>query len=276
MRKTLILSAILFSFFMEDSIFACTAFIAVDGDTVLVGGNEDPNKNYPIKLKFEPAEKEKYGRVYFIYKDEIPQTGINDQGLMFDYFATPFSSPKVTVDKQKTEFNGLLMNKALKKCATVKQVLKFIDKYNLGFLKHYKCQVFIADSTGASAIIEGDNILRGNGKYQIVTNFHQSSVPVNKKPCEWYRIGCDRYKTALTMLKDQQNISVDGFRKVLAATCVEGLLAETLYSYIYDFKQGLLYVYYLHNFKKAAVINLKDELKKEKHAYDLSSLIAFD
>ena len=261
---------ILFSLFMKGTLFACTAFIGVDGETVFVGGNEDPKKIYPVELKFEPADKDKYGRVYFVYKDDIPQTGINDQGLMFDYFATPFSTPKVTVEKQKTEFNGLLMNKALEECATVEQVLKLIARYNLGFLKYYKCQVFIADSTGESAIIEGDNILRRNGKYQIVTNFHQSSVAKDKEPCEWYRLGCDRYKTAMTMLNDQQHISVEGFRKILASTYVKGIFAETLYSYIYDFNHGLIHVYYLHDFNNAAIVNLKEELKKAKHSIGLS------
>jgi hypothetical protein len=154
MKKIVLYLIILFSLFMKGTLFACTAFIGVNGKAVFVGGNENPTKLYPVELKFEPADKDKYGRVYFVYKDDIPQTGINDQGLMFDYFATPFSSPKVTVEKHKTEFNGLLMNKALEECATVKQVLKLIDKYNLGFLKRYKCQVFIADSTGDSAIKE--------------------------------------------------------------------------------------------------------------------------
>ena len=73
------------------------------------------------------------------------------------------------------------------------------------------------------------------------------------------------------MLSVRQNISADGFRKILQATHRSGIM-EALYSYIYDPKKGLLYVYYLHNFDDVAIINLDDALKNGNHSYDLSSL----
>ncbi|OGP67164.1 MAG: hypothetical protein A2W27_02750 [Deltaproteobacteria bacterium RBG_16_44_11] len=271
MKKLFLVSIFLISVFISNPIMACTAFVSADGDTVLVGNNEDWLKKYPIELKFEQSENGKYGRVYIIYNN-LTQAGINTQGFMFDFFATPFSSPEVTLSKDKEEFKGKLMNKVLEECATVEQALQLIIKYNLGFLKKYNAQIFIVDKTGDSAIIEGDNVLRKKGKYQVVTNFHQSKVKDEDKPCEFYRLGCDRYKTAINMLEDHQNIFVDGFRKILHATSQDGLLAETLYSYIYDMQKGLIYIYYLHNFEDVATINLNDELKKGNHSYDLSSL----
>lgn len=273
MKKFFLILIFLITICTNTPLMACTAFVSADGDTVLVGNNEDWIKKYPVELKFEQSENGKYGRVYFIYRN-LTQAGINSQGFMFDFFSTPFSSPKVTLSKDKEKYKGKLMNKVLEECATVEQALQLIAKYNLYSMKEHNFQIFIVDKTGDSAIIEGDSILRKKGKYQVVTNFHQSKVKDENKPCEFYRIGCDRYKTAINMLKDRQNISVDGFRKILQATSQTGILAETLYSYIYDVQKNFIYVYYLHNFEVVATINLNDELKKGNHSYDLSSLFA--
>jgi hypothetical protein len=271
MKKLFMVLLFLINVFMANPIMACIAFVAEDGDTVLVGNNEDWFEKYPIELKFEQSENGKYGRVYFIYRN-LTQAGINNQGLMFDFFFTPFSSPEVTISKDKEEYTGKLMNKVLEECASVEQALKLIARYNLGFLKKHNSQVFIVDKTGDSAIIEGDNILRKKGRYQVVGMFHQSKIEEENKPCEFYKFSCSRYKTVIEMIDDRQNISVDGFRKMLQATHRSGLI-DTLYSYIYDPKKSLLYVYYMHDFEKAVTISLDDELKKGNHSYDLSSLI---
>ena len=62
------------------------------------------------------------------------------------------------------------------------------------------------------------------------------------------------------------------FRGILEATHRNTLGARTLYSNIYDLKNGLVYLYYLHNFKNEVVIDLNEELKKGRHYYDLPSL----
>ena len=270
MKKLLFISIFLITLCISNSLLACTAFVAEDGETVLVGNNEDWFKKYPIELKFEQSEKGRYGRVYFVYNN-LTQAGINTEGFMFDFFATLFSSPQVTISEDKKEYQGKLMNKVLEECATVEQALQLIAHYNLGFLEEHNCQIFIVDKTGDSAIIEGDTIIRREGEYQVVTNFHQSKVKDENKPCEFYRFGCKRYKTAVEMLDNRENITLDGFRKILHATHQSGLV-KTLYSYICDLKKGLIYAYNLHNFDDVAVINLHEELQKGNHSYDLSSL----
>lgn len=46
----------------------------------------------------------------------------------------------------------------------------------------------------------------------------------------------------------------------------------TLYSNVYDLKQGIIYLYNNHNFNKVIEIHLEEELKKGKQSYDLPSL----
>jgi hypothetical protein len=268
MKKLFMILLFLFNVFMANPLMACTAFVAVDSDTILVGNNEDWYI-CPIELTFEQSEKGKFGRVYF-YVNYNRTAGMNTQGLMFDFFSTPDSIPEVTISKDKEAYEGDLLKKMLEECATVEQALQLLAKYNLSFLEPFRIQIFIVDKTGDSAIIEGDHIIRKKGKYQVVTNFHQSKVKEENKPCELKQVGCSRYKIAIKMLEDRRNISVDGFRKILQATHQEAWV-ETIYSYIYDMQKGLIYVYYLHNFEDVATINLNDELKKGNHSYNLSS-----
>jgi hypothetical protein len=68
-----------------------------------------------------------------------------------------------------------------------------------------------------------------------------------------------------------ENISVELFRRILAATHAEGA-NPTLYSNIYDLKRRVMYLYNFHNFENVVTIDLAAELEKGKRALDLPSL----
>ena len=59
-------------------------------------------------------------------------------------------------------------------------------------------------------------------------------------------------------------LTVAQFRDVLKATqrSSNNVIATTLYSNIYDLTNGLVYLYYLHDFADEIVFNLRQELKK--------------
>jgi len=243
----------------ESSGYACTGFCVSQGDLVLVGNNEDW-KNPLTKVWYVPAENGTYGRVYFGFDNFYPQGGMNEKGLFFDGFAT--ESHKVKNSLRKPTYGGNLMDKFMSECATVDEALKLFDMYNLEFLE--RAMFFIADERGESAIIEGDQIIRKDGKYQIVTNFYQSDVKDGKIPCE-------RYKIADAMLKDADEISVDLCKRILAATHNEGP-TPTVYSNVYDLKKRIVYLYHFHNFQNVVKIDLAEELKKGARRMDLPAL----
>jgi penicillin V acylase-like amidase (Ntn superfamily) len=168
--------------------YGCTGFMASESNMVLVGNNEDYNKPH-TRVWFIPAKNGQYGKVYFGYDNWRPQGGMNDQGLFFDFFATKPLEIKLSKDKPKLK--GDIIDKFMSECATVKEVLDLFDNYNLEFM--LKFQMFIVDKTGDSAIIEGDDIIRKTGSYQVVTNFHQSKVGNKRQACKWYKGGCLRY-----------------------------------------------------------------------------------
>jgi hypothetical protein len=164
----------------------------------------------------------------------------------------------------KPVYLGNLILKAMAECATVEEVLELFDQHSLPGI--WKNQLFVADRTGDSAIIEPLTVIRKTGRYQIVTSFYQSET----RPEE---ITCWRYKTAKDMLERVDSISVDLFRDILDAVSVDVASgsAPTQYSNIYDLRQRIIYVYHFLNYENVLVIDVDEELKKGNHSYDLSS-----
>jgi hypothetical protein len=125
------------------------------------------------------------------------------------------------------------------------------------------CTYLLADSTGDSAIVEADAVIRKQGGYQVATNFRQSLIEPGEYPCDRYRIAAERLEGA--------DISVELFRSILASTHVEAPPHPTVYSTICDLKCKVIYVYHYHNFTNVFEIDLAEELKKGRHSYDLPS-----
>lgn len=240
-----------------------------DGDRVLVGNNEDYKIPY-TRVWFVPAENGLYGRVYFGYDNWSPQGSMNDQGLFFDGFMT--KKQRIKLSKGKPKFPGPMIDTMMAKCANVEDVLDMFSKYNLDWME--KAQIFVVDKSGASAIFEGDEVIRKNVSYQVVTNFRQSKIPKNQRPCSWPTYGCSRYKKTEKMLLEIDRPTVAQFRDILKAThrSSHNIISTTQYSNIYDLSNGVVYLYYLHDFENEIVFKLSQELKKGRHYFDIPSL----
>jgi hypothetical protein len=249
--------------------YACTGFMMSDGENVLIGNNEDSKIPY-TRVWFIPAENGWFGRVYFGYDNWSPQGGMNDQGLFFDYFSVP--KLKIKQSREKPRFPGPFTDTIMAKCATVDDVLEMLSKYHIEW--NPKIQMFVVDKTGDSAIIEGETVVRKNDNYQVVTNFRISRIPEDQRPCEAPAWSCSRYKKAERMLLDSNTPTVAHFREILQAThrSSYNLIGTTQYSNIYDLTNGIVYVYFLHDFDNEIIFNLSQELKKGHHYYDLPSL----
>jgi hypothetical protein len=237
----------------------CTIFYAADVQEVLGGNNEDW-RNPLTKVWFLPAEKGKYGRMYVGFDNYYPQGGVNDQGLFFDATATP--RKEAVLSKDRPVYGGILLAKMMEECATVEEALDLFGRYDLGFMEG--AQFLIGDRKGASAVIEGDVILRSAGRFQVLTNFRQSEYGDGPYPCR-------RFTAATKMLAEAPEISVELFRDILDATHA-GPPYPTQYSCIYDLKRGLVYLYHYHDFDHVVVLHLAEELSKGERFLDLPGL----
>lgn len=252
---------------LSNPALACTAVFASNGETVLVGNNEDFS-NVLTKVWIHPPEEGKFGRIYFGFAglSNTPMGGMNEKGLFFDCYSTPYR--KVKLSRNKPRYKENLYLKIMEKCESVDQALALFDKYNLDFMETH--QAFMADRFGEWAIVEGDVILRGKGGFTVVTNFRQSNVLPQEATCP-------RFKIATRMIKSKPEASVEFVRRVMASAHIEaypymGNVIDTLYTNICDLTNGLVYLYCFHDYANEVVIDLKEEFKKGRSEYDLPAL----
>jgi len=241
------------------NMFACSMFTKTDNGYTLVGNNEDWKDPETI-VWFAPAHEGKYGAVYVGFKNFFPQGGMNDQGLCFDGFATDSKPIEESLDKPV--YDGWLNTLIMENCATIDEVIEIFEKYNLQSLE--TAMLMFVDSTGDAVIIEGDEYIRKEGDFQIVTNFYQSEVKEGKEE------PCVRYNNVLSQISDSE-VSVKSFKKMLASVHQEGPY-PTQYSNIFDPNTLKLYLYHFHNYENEVVIDVAEELGKGEHFFDIPAL----
>jgi choloylglycine hydrolase len=268
LKKILIILFLIVFLTLQNISIGCTGFTASEGDMVLFGNNEDWNDPDPY-IRVHPAEQNKHGRLYieFGWPPDNPRfyvsfTGINDQGLCFDSFLHPYLRP--TQSLHKPSFNGDLMEYCIETCSTVDELLEIFDMYNLEFMDDF--QYFVVDRFGDSAIIEGDEVIHRQGRYQVVTNFLQSDPGHGWYPC-W------RYDTAVSMVEDMEELTVEYFTEICEATHQEGAY-PTVYSYVNDLKYNLMYLYHYYDYEKVVILDINEEISQGEHSYYLPDLFA--
>lgn len=243
---------------------ACTIFVGVKSDTVLVGNNLDAPNYFP-RLWIVPQSDGQYARICFGVDEDfkIAEGGMNDQGLYISVNAldedTGWNPDPNLPDWEDWSgwYESGVPDGILAECATVEEAIEVFKGYNLFTLGSVK--FLVADMTGDSAVIEWSagqlRFVRGAGRpYQVSTNFVQSAYAPTEIPCQ-------RYLIADKMLADgSDHLSVGHFRRILSATHLE-FLTPTIYSNICNLNTGEIYVYYFHNFEEVVTINLHEAAK---------------
>jgi hypothetical protein len=241
----------------------CTIVMAARNGLVLAGNNEDRNHPKTV-VTFVPASGKYYGRVVFGYDDAPVQGGMNDQGLFID--GNALAPTGWTPEPDKPTLGGFVMTTILSTCATCKDVQALFERSSSPALERARFPV--ADRTGASMVVEFGQgrvqFVKSDAWYQIATNFVMSNVKDGNYPC-W------RYRAADKIMSGAKELSLDLIRDVLEKTHQEGN-SLTVYSNIYDLKQGTIYVYNLRNFEEVVVLNLAEELKKGQRRLEFPSL----
>ncbi len=278
----LLLSSVLIFCFISQSL-GCTIFNANQNDLVLVGNNEDWYYSSDAKVWFVPPTKKYYGRVcfgfplkeagwYLSFLGNFAMGGMNEQGLFVDAASCPKTKAphfpgKPLLIYAEEEF--------LKRCATVDDAIKMAGEFNFPFnLSGMHLHFMVVDKNGNSAVIEWVNkelkIIKKEKSFQVITNFWYTAPELGNYPCV-------RYNKASEMLENNNNISITFFANILESVSQywknkKGNEVGTVYSNVYDLKNGKVYVYYKRDFTKPLCFNLQDELKKGRHVYRLCDL----
>jgi hypothetical protein len=269
---------------------ACTVFFAFDGKLAIAGDNEDLDHPY-TQMWTIPSTRSTYGVVYFGFgrgqyptggvfltdrarqamsgsipldqlKAEdtygIPQQGMNEKGL----FCGGAETEIVSEDSSHAglpRYDGIVTDLILRKAANVRDALQLLESHDYWMREG---QLLCADRSGESFILEaGKVVLRGTGRYQVITNFLQSRNSADKNSDR-------RYKIVDGRLSQGPKLSADLVRSLLHDT-QQGI---TQYSTVFDLTNLDLQIYQRRDFSKAVTIRLPDELAKGPRAAEIRAL----
>ena len=249
---------------------ACTIFTVSDDDTVFFGNNEDysnPNTYYWV----DTPEDGKYSGIYFGFDNFWPQGGINEKGLAFDI--NSLRETPLNPHPEHPYFNDYEGYSILRNCATVEEVIEHVQQFNWG--SAMGGQVHVADANGEAVVI-GPGI-DGELAFTRKTAGDGFIISTTFNVAEGYEYDndCDRYETALDMLSKvgkEEGLTLDYVSSVLDAVHVQGMGANTLYSTVYDLKNGKIFVYYYHKYDEVVELNVAETISVVKEPVALSEL----
>jgi len=250
---------------------ACTIFTVTDQETIFFGNNEDytnPNTYYWV----DPPKNGGYGGVYFGFGNFWPQGGMNEKGLAFDINGldpTPINPhPELP---SFTNYEGYVI---LRNCASVEEAIELVKNFDWG--NSMGGQIHLADASGDAVVIgPGLNGELAFTRKQVGESF---LISTNFNVASGRREGlCRRYDKAAEILEvvgKDVDLSLGVMVEVLDAVHMEGAFSNTLYSNVYDLKNGEVYVYYFHQFDEVVKLNVEEEITHNRERILLSTMFS--
>jgi len=236
--------------------------LTADGKT-MVGCNEDAWRT-TSRIWFQNARNPlEYGTAFtgsrVVGQNKYaPQSGMNEVGLVFSRLGSYYPKQNLPLGEKKEITNEVdFLTDILHNCATVDEVKKYMEQYDHSV---FIDDVFMyIDSTGKYLVVEPYNLIIGNDRNYVLSNFCPSITDnQNARRLERYRNGADYLKS------HQANASLD-FCRSLSDTmhvCRSRNGDGTLLTSIWDIQKGNINLYFYHDYDSTVQFNLVEELEK--------------
>lgn len=245
----------------EDYLNPNTRIWFVPGETVDIEKyneySESTNGEW-LGIKNKPI----YGAVYVGQSNMVPEGGINEAGLVFDLLGTRYK--KVKNFEGKKDFPAGFEEYILGTCSTVGEVKSVIEQYDLRFLE--TSIWFFVDKTGEYLIVEGDSLINGNDPYYIQSNFYPSDIQ------NLDDVNIPYYQKGRKLLNNKQDTSLKFCTSLMDSMHQDWGFWGTLYTTIYDLNEGIIFLYFNHNYETYVKFNIANELKKGKRILSIPEL----
>jgi hypothetical protein len=249
----------------HDGLACSMCKVTINGKTY-VGNNED-SWQLGSRITFVNAPPGKFGSLYVSYRDLFQQGGMNEAGLTFDGLTIYKANIKVDSSKKTViNFREFVMN-IMQTCATVEDVRRYAVQYNRHRISNG--QLFFADKAGNYLIMEPDTMILGNDDKYVISNFCPSITP-DKEKLDW-----DRYRRGKEYIRRHPSDTTANYCLAVVDTmheCRKKMGEGTMYSSIADLHNGDFTLYFYHDYTREVKFNLKEELAKGDHYFDIASL----
>ncbi len=254
--------------------FSCSMYkITANGKTV-VGNNED-SWGRDAQIWFEQGTDEKYGIacVGYARKQPNPDGATNEHGLVFDAFTMPHKANSASRDPHKKDFGYPQIRTIMQQCKTFDEVYAFLEKLNLFVLNGSPIfnggMLLFADKTGKYLAVESDKMTFGNDDKFALANFSFANTK------DLSTIKTERYCKGVAFLNNKKLETNLAYCTALSDTMSVNRAKVgngTLYTSIYNLEEGLIHLYFYHDFSKRVTFNLKEELAQGNQTYNMAAL----
>lgn len=197
-----------------------------------------------------------------------PQSGMNEFGLAFSRLAAPAVMGKAPAGAKAIESPTDFLKTVLHSCKTVDEAKAYIDQFDHSIFNN-DVLIYI-DRSGKYLIVEPYSTTIGNDSKYVLANFCPSQIE------DFSTIKQERYVNGVAFLKNRIGTDIE-FCRALADTmhvCREKMGDGTLLTSIWDLNDGVMHLYFYHDYKQQRVFNLKEELAKGDHILDVAKLFA--
>lgn len=260
--------------FWADRVSACSMYKLTANGKTMVGNNEDSWGRDP-KIWFIQRTQDKFGVVCVGYarKQPHPDGAMNEFGLAFDAFTMHRKGTLPKRNPRKKDFAYSQVLTIMQQCKTVDEVFDFLAKLNLHVLDgspifHGGMFLFV-DKTGKYLVVEADKMTLGSENKFVLANFSLSGTK------DLSTIKMERYCNGVAYLKNKKLDTGLSFCSALSDTMSVNRAKigdGTLYTTIYDLNEGLIHLYFFHDYSKRKTFNLEEELSKGDHSYHFTNL----
>lgn len=255
-------TAALLTMLLQVDSFACSMCkVTINGRTYL--GNNEDSWRIGSRVWFENKIFGNFGAVYVGYGDNFPQGGMNEAGLAFDGLTIYPKSANLDPSKTTETNSNKFIREIMQNCTTVEDVRNYAIKFNRPFNGSV---VLFADKFGKYLVMEPDTMTIGNDAKYIIANFCPTTTSDNQK------LNFERYKRGNDFLLNHTNDTSSNYCLALVDTMHESrnkIADGTMYSFIADLEEGNFNLYFYHDFKHNKEFNLKTELAKGNHSFEM-------
>jgi hypothetical protein len=242
------------------------------GDKTMVGCNEDAWRESSV-IWFENAKKESGFSAAFTGSRKVgadkyaPQSGMNEKGLVFSRLAAYYPQGELQPTGKIITNEVEHLTDILHTCETIEDVKRYIEQYNYSF---FIDDVFLyIERSGKYLVVEPFNMIEGNEPYYVLSNFCPSVTDnENARKLDRYRKGED----FLGIHKMDTSISFCTALSDTMHVCRSRNGDGTLLTSIWDSKNGLVNLYFYHNYDSTVQFNLAEELAKGDHILSIPGL----
>ena len=237
---------------------SCSMFkVTLYGKTI-VGNNEDAWR-LDSQIWFETGTQHTYGVAYVGHNDLFPQGGMNEAGLAFDGFTVYPRKLKPVIGKKKVENPADFIKMILQRCKSTEEVKELMNQYDRSVFN--SAMLLFVDKTGKYLVVEVDTTILGNEPNYVLSNFCPSII---SNPDD-VQIG--RYQRGRKFLANKSDTSLSFCISMMDTMheCRNKIGDGTTYSSIYDLNEGLINLYFYHDYTHRVQFSLLEELKRGNH-----------